>query len=82
MAVGQRRYEDGVDDGEDDGEGAAAQHGGHQGGLGHLVGVEGEREQRDKVEEKSRRWLVGCHQQAQDVDDGEKAGPDQDPDVS
>ena len=43
LAVGQEGHEDGVDGGEDEGEGAAAQQGGHQGGLGDLVGVDGER---------------------------------------
>ena len=41
LAVGQEGREDGVDCGEDESEGAAAKQGGHQGGLGDVVGVDG-----------------------------------------
>ena len=45
LAVGQEGHEDGVDGGEEEGEGAAAQQCGHQGGLGEVVGVDGERDE-------------------------------------
>ena len=45
LAVGQEGHEDGVDGGEDEGQGAAAKQGGHQGGLGDVVGVDGEHDE-------------------------------------
>ena len=45
LAVGQEGREDGVDGGEDESEGAAAKQGGHQGGLGDVIGVDGEHDE-------------------------------------
>ena len=67
-----------MDDGKDNGEGAAAQQGGHQGGLGDVAGPKGDHEEGEEEDEEARGRLAGWKEKAEDAEKSEQGGGDQD----
>ena len=77
-AVGKGGDKDGVHDEEEKGENAGAKHGGHQGGLGDVVGPKGDHEEGEEEDEEARGRLAGWKEKAEDAEKSEQGGGDQD----